>query len=59
MYTKCVWYFLAETINKIIVNDMSTVCGNVRDHDVNGQGISRESTKNNIKGERGKGSPKM
>jgi hypothetical protein len=44
MYTKCVWYFLPETINIIIVNDMRPVCGNLRDHDVNGQGISREST---------------
>lgn len=36
--------FVPETINIIIANDMMPVCGNLRDHDVNGQGISREST---------------
>jgi len=59
MYTKCFCYFIPETINIIIVNDMRPVCGNLRDHDVNGQGIRRGVNNNNIKGEGGKGSLKM
>jgi len=58
-YTKCVWYFVAETINIIIVNDMRPVCGNMRDHDVNGQGIKQGVNNYNIKRERGKESLKM